>query len=156
MISKQQFKSYHDPGHGWVAVKRDLLVKLGIANDITPFSFERGNTVYLEEDCDVATFHEAYKKKMGYPPEYLTGKYSERSPVRSYKNYKAQETQKMENDICIVCAGSGEGNHDGSICSRCKGSGESSNHYEIDDDYQDYDYSSSESEAIEWGGMGGY
>ena len=49
-------KYYTDPGHGWVAVKRKLLNDLGIADKITYFSYQKGQTVYLEEDCDLATF----------------------------------------------------------------------------------------------------
>jgi len=50
---------YADPGHGWCAVKRDLLTKLNIADKISHYSYARGNTVYLEEDCDLSTFMQA-------------------------------------------------------------------------------------------------
>ena len=54
---------YSDPGHGWLEVERDLLVDLGIDGDITPYSYQRGEQVYLEEDCDYALFVLAMKKE---------------------------------------------------------------------------------------------
>ena len=50
---------FTDPGHGWLRVKRAELHELGIAYEITPFSYARGEWVYLEEDCDMATFMRA-------------------------------------------------------------------------------------------------
>ena len=47
--------TYSDPGHGWARVPRRLLHQLGIAQDITPYSYQRGTLVYLEEDCDLTT-----------------------------------------------------------------------------------------------------
>lgn len=52
-----KLKSYSDYGHGWIAVKRKLLVELDILEKITPYSHESHSreTVYLEEDCDAST-----------------------------------------------------------------------------------------------------
>lgn len=44
--------SHSAPQHGWLACKRSLLVELGLLDKVTPFSYQKGNTVYLEEDCD--------------------------------------------------------------------------------------------------------
>jgi len=74
-----------DPGHGWLAVKRTELIRLGILDKITPFSYQSGGTVYLEEDCDAATFIEA-KKRVG---ETVTFRYSN-SP-RRYSHIRACE-----------------------------------------------------------------
>ena len=43
---------YTDPGHGWFAVKTALLYRLDIEDKISPYSYTRGKTAYLEEDCD--------------------------------------------------------------------------------------------------------
>ena len=43
---------YQDPGHGWVKVPRKLLTELGVADKVSSFSYQRGDFVYLEEDCD--------------------------------------------------------------------------------------------------------
>lgn len=55
----QTFTFYSDPGHGWLAVPRDLLHELGIADEISPYSYQRLDTVFLEEDCDLSTFTRA-------------------------------------------------------------------------------------------------
>ena len=50
---------YSDPNHGWLAVKLDELEILGIKDKISHYSYIKGDTVYLEEDCDMATFMNA-------------------------------------------------------------------------------------------------
>lgn len=87
------FKSYSDPGHGWVAVKRSFLTELGCLESITPFSYMKGATVYLEEDCDVATFVKAYVAKFGTNPNILPSKYRARSPIRSYESFKFENPE---------------------------------------------------------------
>ena len=89
MATPTAFKSYSDSGHGWAAVKRDFLTYLGILGDITRFSYQRGATVYLEEDCDVSTFVNAYTAKYGKAPEFPAGKYKDTSPIRSYASFDA-------------------------------------------------------------------
>lgn len=80
---KNRFVIYTDPGHGWLAVKRSLLQQLGIEHLITPYSYQRGQTVYLEEDCDFSRFHHA-AKAAGIEPNYFTKHTDRRSPIRSY------------------------------------------------------------------------
>ena len=77
---------YQDPGHGWVAVKRTLLRTLGIEDRITPYSYQRGGTVYLEEDCDMATFHHA-AVAAGWEVNYLPVHTDKRSPIRAYERF---------------------------------------------------------------------
>jgi len=54
---------YSDPGHGWLAVNYDELVELGIQDKISSYSYVKGNTVYLEEDCDMSHFMDAMEAK---------------------------------------------------------------------------------------------
>ena len=77
---------YQDPGHGWLAVKRQWLQALGIEDRITPYSYQRGSTVYLEEDCDFARFHEA-AKAAGWEVNYFPKHTDKRSPIRSYDRF---------------------------------------------------------------------
>ena len=60
-----KYRFIHDPGHGWLEVPTGELVRLGIANQISSFSYisKDGKKVYLEEDCDLAVFAEAKCKK---------------------------------------------------------------------------------------------
>jgi hypothetical protein len=52
-----------DPGHGWLAVPSATIRKLGIAQDITPYSYvsDSGKTVYCEEDCDAVVVLDALR-----------------------------------------------------------------------------------------------
>lgn len=83
-----KLKFYSDPGHGWLAVKRTLLNELGIADKVTDYSYQKGGTVYLEEDCDAALFINAAKNN-GIHIEYDERSTNNRSPIRSYQYYKA-------------------------------------------------------------------
>lgn len=54
---------YADPGHGWLKVKRSELVALNILNEISGYSYQNGDCVFLEEDCDVSIFIRAMKNQ---------------------------------------------------------------------------------------------
>ena len=43
---------YSDPGHGWLEVDRDVLVDLGIADEVSSYSYQRGDKVFLEWSGD--------------------------------------------------------------------------------------------------------
>lgn len=80
-------KVFHsDPGHGWLAVKLSDLKMLGIENDITSFSYVKGKTAYLEEDCDATRFIKAAEAK-GITVEVREGPQRDRSPIRSFRSY---------------------------------------------------------------------
>ena len=86
MEQRMKLKFYVDAGHGWLAVKRALLEELGIAHKISTYSYQRGKTVYLEEDCDCSTFVAAMKAAGKLWTEIP--RYSNRSPIRSYDSYR--------------------------------------------------------------------
>jgi len=80
------FKMYSDPSHGWLAVKKELLVELNIAHKISTYSYQRGKTVYLEEDRDASLFIVTYEKKVG--ELLIAEKHTDkRHPIRSYDDY---------------------------------------------------------------------
>lgn len=80
------YRFYTDPGHGWLAVKRKEIDALGIADRISGFSYTKGGTVYLEEDCDYSVFAEA-KKARGEQVITVARSTDKRSPIRSYSSY---------------------------------------------------------------------
>ena len=82
----KQYIYHTDPGHGWFAVKRSELVKLNIADKITPYSYTKGQTVYLEEDLDADTFFKAYELAYGCKPQYRQT-YRKNTPIRNYEHY---------------------------------------------------------------------
>lgn len=79
---------YNDPGHGWAAVKRSMLVEFGIADKVSHYSYQRGQSVYLEEDCDLSLLLGALKAR-GINPEWVEHYSDNRSPIRSYETYRA-------------------------------------------------------------------
>lgn len=87
-MSTFKIKFYSDPCHGWGAVKRKVLFDLGIANKITAFSYQKGDTVYLEEDCDLPTLVTALSVK-GISVEYTQNHTERRHPIRRYDRFVA-------------------------------------------------------------------
>ena len=58
-MKNRTFQIYSDPGHAWIKVPKEFLRQI-IGKDwrkvFTPFSYERNNHVYLEEDEDANRF----------------------------------------------------------------------------------------------------
>lgn len=80
---------FSDPGHGWLRVPSSMLFDLGIAEDVSSFSYiDACGWVYLEEDCDFERFHNAMKSK-GMKYEF-TEQFQNHSAVRSYQPYTFQ------------------------------------------------------------------
>jgi hypothetical protein len=85
-MSEKTFRFYSDPGHGWLAVKRAYLRELGILEKITQFSYQRGETVYLEEDVDAGTFIEAFQQRFNIKP-LIKDCFHASVPIRSYERF---------------------------------------------------------------------
>jgi len=97
---------YEDARHGWLEVERSLLKALGIEKDITDFSYQRENMVYLEEDADATCFWEALEAA-GFTPEQIGAivikvSYREHSPIRSYDSYKSGACIKYCRKIALL------------------------------------------------------
>lgn len=87
--NQRQFKFHSDAAHGWLAVKRDLLYKLKIEHKISRFSYQKGSTVYLEEDMDMTTFINAFTAANGYKPMIIDQPSVQRAMIRSYESFYA-------------------------------------------------------------------
>jgi hypothetical protein len=84
------FNFISDPGHGYLKVARRFLEQLGIATEITSYSFQTPHTgyfVYLEEDSDAACFADAFKAKYGHDPIMRVLRINEKSIVRTFPRY---------------------------------------------------------------------
>lgn len=82
-------KFFHsDAGHGWLAVKQSDVVELDLMGAISNFSYQKGKTVYLEEDQDLNTFILAAKSK-GIDIEVKKAKVVKRSNIRSFPRFSA-------------------------------------------------------------------
>lgn len=68
-----QSYTYHmDPGHGWLQVPERDIIELGLTDLISSCSYRGGaynNLIFLEEDCDMPLFLEAWKRLAGGEPE---------------------------------------------------------------------------------------
>jgi len=74
-----------DPGHGWLKVPLTLLVKYGILESISSWSYIRGKFAYLEEDCDADVFMNKcvsveFRKRIG----------NKRSRIRNYQRFSVE------------------------------------------------------------------
>ena len=69
---RKTFQVIEDPGHAWVEVPLEFLEKLGIMGSISPYSYinPRTDLAYLEEDCDMLVFHQAFREKFHTDPKY--------------------------------------------------------------------------------------
>ena len=80
---------YADPGHGWAKVKRSLLKELGIEDKISSYSYQKGEFVYLEEDCDQYLFWKTMKDQ-GREVEYIQHHCNGSSSIRNYESFQPQ------------------------------------------------------------------
>lgn len=66
------FIKHDDPGHGWLEVGlADLKLIDSSVKDYSPYSYRKGNRLFLEEDCDASKFVEAWKGKFGSYPKIV-------------------------------------------------------------------------------------
>jgi len=90
----KKFKFHSDAGHGWLEVPRSEIEKLGIEKEISHYYYQNGNSVYLEEDCDLSLFVIAYcgannilRKDFGNCVEELDSVSD--SSIRGFQPYRA-------------------------------------------------------------------
>ena len=83
--TNNSFKMYSDPGHGWLAVRLTDLEDVGLTTEsFSNYSYRKGKTVYLEEDCDADIFVRAWQKKFSAPIHLIEKFTNKRSPIRGY------------------------------------------------------------------------
>ena len=87
---------YQDPGHGWVRVPLQLLEDLGIAEQISSYSYMRGAYAYLEEDCDLSRLLGA-AQAAGLTVKLREFHTNNQSRIRGYRPYRtAAHAQRFE------------------------------------------------------------
>lgn len=87
MTKTVSIKVFADPGHAWARVAKSKLVKLGIADKITTYSYMNGNNAFLEEDCDLSVLINALRER-GYEIKFNESHTNRQSKIRSYRAYK--------------------------------------------------------------------
>ena len=76
---------HNDGGHGWLECNRELINSAGIEQAISNYSYQKGNDVYLEEDCDMPLLLDALRKRsIGV---VVNDMYQDESPVRRFARY---------------------------------------------------------------------
>jgi hypothetical protein len=79
-----------DEGHGWLEVPKAMLKNAGCEQDISSFSYEKDEAVYLEEDCDAGTFILAMRNKYPSVNIIFDEVFQSRTPIRGYKRFIAE------------------------------------------------------------------
>ena len=83
-MKKKQFIRYSDPGHGWLRVSIKDLIKLCLSLEISEYSYIHNGYAYLEEDCDMSKFIDAY----GADNMVIREKFANyESKIREYNRY---------------------------------------------------------------------
>ena len=85
---KITLQMFSDPGHGWVRFPKKRLAKLGIADQISTYSYQNGDNAFLEEDCDLIILCDALTRN-GYEITFKSGWTNRRSKIRNFDYYKA-------------------------------------------------------------------
>lgn len=88
MAKEIKIKVFADPGHAWARFPKQRLVKLGIADKISSYSYQRGDNAFLEEDCDLSVLITALKSQ-GYDIKFDENHANKSSKIRSYNSYHA-------------------------------------------------------------------
>ena len=87
-MKNQKLNYFTDPSHGWLEVKRSDLIALGIEDEITGFSYEKGAKVFLEEDCDMGTYLRA-AIAAGWNAYFHASHTDSESPIRLFNRYES-------------------------------------------------------------------
>lgn len=78
---------FEDPGHGWARFPKARLQRLGIAEQISAFSYQNGANAFLEEDCDLGVLLGALRSQ-GYDVRFRTHHTNRQSKIRSFDTYR--------------------------------------------------------------------
>lgn len=79
-------RKYEDSQHGWLAVPFQWLEALDIVNEVSCCSYRRGETAYLEEDCDAPLLRKAAEQH-GFRLFVDYRHTTDRSAIRSYPSF---------------------------------------------------------------------
>jgi hypothetical protein len=83
-----KIKVFGDPGHAWARFPKARLVKLGIADKISAYSYQNGANAFLEEDCDLSTLINTLQAQ-GLKVKFQESYTNKQSKIRGYNSYRA-------------------------------------------------------------------
>ena len=93
-----KFTFHQDPGHGWLQVPLIEIARLGIGPKISRYSYLKGDSAYLEEDCDAPMFAKAFERAGG-TLEIEAIEHADRCPIRGYGRFRAVCPR---HDFCLI------------------------------------------------------
>lgn len=83
---------HSDPGHAWLEVSKAEIRELKIGRLISSFSYANRFNAFLEEDCDMSVFIEAWEKHYNLKWSYLNiverVYQNSEAPLRNLPSYK--------------------------------------------------------------------
>jgi hypothetical protein len=80
---------YNDPSHAWGKVKRKVLDNLGVAQEISSYSYQYKDNVYLEEDADLSLVCRHLLFNSDVQIKFVEKHTNRDSRIRSYERYVA-------------------------------------------------------------------
>ena len=80
---------YNDPSHAWGKVKRKVLDNLGIAQQVSSYSYQYKDNVYLEEDADLSLVCRHLLFNTDVQIKFVEKHTNRDSRIRSYERYVA-------------------------------------------------------------------
>ncbi len=109
-----KFDFFEDPSHGWLKVPIKLLHELEIENQISTYSYMKGDYAYLEEDSDAPKFLIAASKykKRNLEISIKSHHTNRQSKIRNYDSYKLKNkpiitsvtySMKLNAGIIVKC-----------------------------------------------------
>ena len=81
------YKFFMDAGHAWLRVPRKDLFDYGIADEISSYSYQKGNWVYLEEDMDLIRYMIARNARLLSDLGNIVEVNSHWSKIRNYPRF---------------------------------------------------------------------
>jgi len=97
-MATKNFIFFTDPGHGWLRVPLKEIERLGIADKISNYSYQKNKMAFLEEDCDAGVFLEA-KKAAGEAVNILTARTDRQSKIRKYAMFGGDRMVTRKNAL---------------------------------------------------------
>lgn len=100
-LTNKTWLFHEDPGHGWLEVTRDEVRALNIQTGISGYSYEKDETIYLEEDCDYNLFATAWEKATGMKWDHGTRTktvHEDPTPIRNYMHYERPKNRRKINE----------------------------------------------------------
>ena len=80
---------YNDPSHAWGKVKRKVLENLGVAQEISSYSYQYKDNVYLEEEADLSLVCRHLLFNSDVQIKFVEKHTNRDSRIRSYERYVA-------------------------------------------------------------------